>query len=106
VAEVPSKEFHGLDHPCHRRRLGVRLGDWSQVLAGFHPPRRVRDDDHSGGCQPLPALSCRPHAADRHSLPAALLGIILFHEPANVARIFFLSLITVGIVGLRFAGGK
>ena len=31
----------------------------------------------------------------------AILGIILFNEPADLVRIFFIFLIVVGIVGLR-----
>jgi quaternary ammonium compound-resistance protein SugE len=32
---------------------------------------------------------------------AALMGMVLFHEPANPARLFFLGLILAGIIGLR-----
>lgn len=35
----------------------------------------------------------------------ASLGIILFDEPATLARIGFISVILVGIVGLRFVSG-
>jgi len=35
----------------------------------------------------------------------ASLGIVLFDEPAGLARMGFISLIVVGIVGLHFAGG-
>jgi quaternary ammonium compound-resistance protein SugE len=35
----------------------------------------------------------------------AVLGIYLFNEPATLARISFLALIIIGIVGLRFTGG-
>ncbi|HET6614369.1 MAG TPA: multidrug efflux SMR transporter [Dehalococcoidia bacterium] len=31
-------------------------------------------------------------------------GVVLFDEPVNVARIGFLALVAVGVVGLRFAG--
>ncbi len=33
---------------------------------------------------------------------AALLGILLFHEPASAARLFFLSLLIVAVAGLKF----
>jgi quaternary ammonium compound-resistance protein SugE len=33
---------------------------------------------------------------------AAVLGIVLFREPATLARLFCLSLIIAGIVGLKF----
>lgn len=32
---------------------------------------------------------------------AALMGMVLFHEPANPARLFFLGLILAGIIGLK-----
>lgn len=38
------------------------------------------------------------------SLGAAVLGILLFHEPATPARIFFLALLLVSIVGLKLSG--
>lgn len=39
------------------------------------------------------------------ALGAALLGIVLFHEPATPARLFFLGLLLVAIVGLKATGG-
>ncbi len=39
------------------------------------------------------------------ALGAAILGIVLFHEPATPLRIFFLSLLLVAIVGLKATGG-
>jgi quaternary ammonium compound-resistance protein SugE len=33
----------------------------------------------------------------------ALLGMLLFNEPATVLRISFIALIVIGIVGLRLA---
>ena len=35
----------------------------------------------------------------------ASLGIVLFDEPASAARVVFLSVIVVGIVGLHLTGG-
>lgn len=35
----------------------------------------------------------------------ASLGIVLFDEPATLARILFISVILVGIVGLHFVSG-
>lgn len=35
------------------------------------------------------------------SLGAAILGIVLFHESANPARLFFLALLLLSIVGLK-----
>ena len=35
------------------------------------------------------------------ALGAALLGIVLFHEPASFGRLFFLGLLLVAIVGLK-----
>jgi quaternary ammonium compound-resistance protein SugE len=35
----------------------------------------------------------------------ALLGIVLFAEPANPARVGFILMIVVGIIGLKFASG-
>ena len=35
----------------------------------------------------------------------AILGMILFGEPATIARFVFLALIIVGIVGLKLAAG-
>lgn len=40
------------------------------------------------------------------ALGAVILGMFLFHEPRDPARLFFLALILVGIVGLRFVGGE
>ncbi len=36
---------------------------------------------------------------------AAILGIVLFDESTTPARIFFLSLLMVAVVGLRLTGG-
>jgi len=33
-----------------------------------------------------------------------ILGIIFFHEPSTLARFFFVGLIIVGIIGLKWAG--
>ena len=35
----------------------------------------------------------------------AILGMVLFGEPATVARFLFLAMIIGGIVGLKIAGG-
>ncbi len=35
------------------------------------------------------------------ALGAAILGIVLFHEPATLPRIFFLVLLLVSIIGLK-----
>jgi len=32
-----------------------------------------------------------------------LLGILIFHEPATLARFFFVGMIIVGILGLKWA---
>ncbi|ADB49660.1 quaternary ammonium compound efflux SMR transporter SugE [Conexibacter woesei] len=36
---------------------------------------------------------------------AAVLGIILFHEPAGAARIFFLMMLLASVVGLKLSSG-
>jgi quaternary ammonium compound-resistance protein SugE len=36
----------------------------------------------------------------------AILGIILFREPATAARLFFIALIVSGIVGLKMVSGN
>jgi quaternary ammonium compound-resistance protein SugE len=33
---------------------------------------------------------------------AAVLGIVLFNEPANLGRLFFLALLVIAIAGLKF----
>lgn len=40
------------------------------------------------------------------ALGAAVLGIFLFHEPATLARLGFLALLLVSIVGLKVTGGE
>ncbi len=40
------------------------------------------------------------------ALGAAVLGIFLFNESANLARIFFLCLLLVSIVGLKLTSAK
>lgn len=40
------------------------------------------------------------------ALGAGLLGILLFGEPATPARLFFLGLLLVAIVGLKATGGS
>ncbi len=37
---------------------------------------------------------------------AVILGILLLGEPRTLARLFFVALILVGIIGLRFTGGE
>lgn len=39
------------------------------------------------------------------ALGAAILGIVLFHEPATPARLFFLLLLLVSIIGLKVTSG-
>ncbi|WP_164021628.1 quaternary ammonium compound efflux SMR transporter SugE [Pyxidicoccus trucidator] len=39
------------------------------------------------------------------ALGAAVLGMVLFHEPVTPLRIFFLSLLLVAIVGLKATSG-
>ncbi|WP_309570438.1 quaternary ammonium compound efflux SMR transporter SugE [Deinococcus sp.] len=36
---------------------------------------------------------------------AAILGVVLFHEPASAARMGFMALLVVAIVGLKVTGG-
>lgn len=40
------------------------------------------------------------------ALGAAVLGMVLFHEPVTPLRIFFLSLLLVAIVGLKATSGS
>jgi quaternary ammonium compound-resistance protein SugE len=40
------------------------------------------------------------------SVGAVILGIILFNEPRNAARIFFLVVLVIGIIGLRLTSGS
>jgi quaternary ammonium compound-resistance protein SugE len=40
------------------------------------------------------------------ALGAAVLGIFLFHEPVTPARIGFLALLLVAIIGLKATGGE
>lgn len=35
------------------------------------------------------------------ALGAAILGIVLFNEPANLSRLFFLGLLFIAIIGLK-----
>lgn len=39
------------------------------------------------------------------ALGAAVLGVVLFHEPASPQRLFFLALLLVSIVGLKLTSG-
>ena len=39
------------------------------------------------------------------ALGAAVLGMILFHEPVTAARVFFLALLLISIIGLKFTSG-
>jgi quaternary ammonium compound-resistance protein SugE len=39
------------------------------------------------------------------ALGAAVLGIVLFHEPVTVARLAFLALLLVAIIGLKVSSG-
>ncbi|MDD3608799.1 MAG: multidrug efflux SMR transporter [Halothiobacillaceae bacterium] len=36
------------------------------------------------------------------SVGVALLGIVLFSEPAHASRLFFIALIVIGIIGLKW----
>ncbi|WP_375759198.1 quaternary ammonium compound efflux SMR transporter SugE [Corallococcus exercitus] len=36
---------------------------------------------------------------------AAIAGMVLFHEPATPSRLFFLALLIVAIMGLKFTSG-
>lgn len=40
------------------------------------------------------------------ALGAAVLGIVLFHEAVTAARLFFLALLLVSIVGLKLTAGN
>lgn len=39
------------------------------------------------------------------ALGAVIVGILVFHEPATAARLFFVALLLTGIVGLKITGG-
>ncbi|MFY0523189.1 quaternary ammonium compound efflux SMR transporter SugE [Archangium gephyra] len=39
------------------------------------------------------------------ALGAAVLGIFLFHEPVTPARVFFLALLLISIIGLKATSG-
>ena len=39
------------------------------------------------------------------ALGALIVGIIVFHESVNPARIFFAALLLAGILGLKFTSG-
>jgi len=39
------------------------------------------------------------------ALGAAVLGMVLFDEPVSAARLFFLGLLLVAIIGLKVTGG-
>ncbi|WP_375765317.1 quaternary ammonium compound efflux SMR transporter SugE [Archangium gephyra] len=39
------------------------------------------------------------------ALGAAVLGIVLFHEPVTPGRVFFLALLLTSIIGLKFTSG-
>ena len=39
------------------------------------------------------------------ALGAAVLGMVLFDEPVSAARLFFLGLLLVAIIGLKLTGG-
>lgn len=40
------------------------------------------------------------------AIGAVILGMYLFNEPRDPARLIFLGLILIGIIGLRFVGGE
>jgi quaternary ammonium compound-resistance protein SugE len=40
------------------------------------------------------------------ALGAAILGIVLFKEPATAARLFFLALLLTSIIGLKLTAGS
>lgn len=40
------------------------------------------------------------------AMGAAILGILLFREPVTMARIFFLTLLLISIVGLKMTSGQ
>jgi quaternary ammonium compound-resistance protein SugE len=40
------------------------------------------------------------------ALGAAVLGIILFHEPATPARLFFLALLLTSVIGLKLTSSS
>ncbi len=40
------------------------------------------------------------------ALGAVVVGIVMFKEPATAARIFFVTLLLVGIVGLKLTGSQ
>jgi hypothetical protein len=73
-----------------------------------HPARAERDHDRGDGRQPLVP---RPGARFRSApyavwtgigaVGTAILGIVLFAEPATAARLGCIGLIVAGIVGLK-----
>ena len=40
------------------------------------------------------------------ALGAAVLGIFLFHEPVTAARLLFLGLLLIAIIGLKVTGSQ
>ncbi|MCX7665814.1 MAG: multidrug efflux SMR transporter [Gemmataceae bacterium] len=56
--------------------------------------------------QKLPIGTCYVIWTGIGAIGASILGIILFQEPFTARRIFFLALILVGVIGLKFASDK
>ena len=88
----------------------MRLGGRHEVHLRLHAAVAVRLHGSGDGRQHVLAVRGRQVAADRHGVYAvwtgigavstAVFGMILFHEPATVARICCILLVVSGIVGL------
>lgn len=54
----------------------------------------------------LPLGTAYPIWTGIGALGAVIIGIIIFKEPVTAARIFFVTLLVIGIVGLKATSGK
>ena len=79
----------------HRGGDGGAVVDVPEILGGLHEAHA--DSYH-------PRRACGKYVLSRESgaLGAVIVGIVVFKEPATAGRIFFASLLLVGIVGLKF----
>lgn len=95
----------------HRGGDGGAVVDVSEILGGLHEAA-ADGDNRRGACgepmfflakaaKVLPIGTAYGIWTGIGALGAVIVGIVIFKEPATAGRIFFASLLLIGIVGLK-----
>ena len=99
------------DRAGGRRPARDRLGGWPEIYRGLHPPLADRCCTIAAmvasmgllgiAVSSLPVGTAYAVWTGIGTIGTALLGVVLFDEPATPARLACIAMVAAGIVGLK-----